>query len=137
VNGDVGCKDKKEELVMNCYTSEDKEFIKCASDIEHARKRLDYLAGKRWFIGACGTVLAVIAIALYIGSEFIASDAADVEGSRFGAIMFACFAFLCLGFGGGIDSQVKSLILHVHRESSQQEDGQLSSESALSDEASS
>ena len=105
---------------MDCYNSEDKDFITCASDIEHAKKRLDYLIGKRWFIGACCGVLAVIAIGLYIGSEFIATAPEDIQGARFGAIMFACFAVMCLGFSGSIDTQVKPLILHVHKESSQQ-----------------
>jgi len=105
---------------MDCYNREDRDFIACASDIELAKKRLDYLVGKRWFIGACFAVLSVVAVALYIVSSIV-TDEVDVDGTRFGAILFGVFAFLCVGVGSSIDSQVKALILHVHKKDSQQD----------------
>ncbi len=105
---------------MDCYNSEDKEFMKCASDVEIAKKRLDYLVGKRWFIGACCAVLAVMASTCYIGWRFLATEPAALEGARFGMLLFGAFAVMCFGFGASIDGQVKALILHVHKENSQQ-----------------
>jgi len=108
---------------MDCYNKEDKQFIECAADVELAKKRLDYLVGKRWFIGACFAVLSILAVSLYVVSS-IATDKANVEGARFGAILFGVFAVWCLGFGGSIDSQVKALILHVHRKKNSQQESE-------------
>jgi len=99
---------------MDGYSGEDRELMKCATDLEFAKKRLDYLVGKRWFIGCCFAVFAIVALGFHIGWRYIASEPGDIEGTRTGMILFGSFAALCLGFGGSIDAQVKALILHVH-----------------------
>ncbi len=109
-------KEEEWSMFMKGYDKEDREFVKCAGDIDRARGHLDYLIGKRCFFGIAFGVLAAVAVIMYIGATLVFEDPVNIEGLQLGARIPALLAVIALGMWTSTDACVKPLILFVHQQ---------------------